>query len=111
MTRSRRRSPGSVLIFGADSRLVRNALLILTIAVITGRTSRTLGSAIFLVPDCKVLQRYKPILTRVPAIFASRYTEENVADAKCEIANENGSCSGVALPEAHIEPNGIEEDL
>lgn len=43
--------------------------------------------------------------------FSSCYSEENVADTECEIANENGSCSGVAFPEAHIEPNGIEEDL
>jgi uncharacterized protein DUF3631 len=31
--------------------------------------------------------------------FSSRYTVENVADRKCEIPNENGACSAVAVPE------------
>ena len=40
--------------------------------------------------------------------FSIRYTGENVADQKCEIANKNGPCSGVALPDAQA---GIEEEL
>jgi hypothetical protein len=31
--------------------------------------------------------------------LCNRYTGENVADRKCEIANENGACSAVAVPE------------
>jgi len=31
--------------------------------------------------------------------FSSRYTRGNVADEKCEIANENGPCSAVAVPD------------
>jgi uncharacterized protein DUF3631 len=43
--------------------------------------------------------------------FSGRYAEKDVAAAKCEIANENEPCSGVAAQEADIELNGIEEDL
>jgi len=37
--------------------------------------------------------------------FSSRYTRGNVADEKCEIANENGPCSGVAVPEGEEAQN------
>jgi hypothetical protein len=37
--------------------------------------------------------------------FSSRYTVENVADRKCEIPNENGSCSAVAVPEGEEAQN------
>jgi hypothetical protein len=40
--------------------------------------------------------------------FSGRYTGETVAAPKCEIANKNEPCSGVALPEAQ---KGIEEEL
>ena len=37
--------------------------------------------------------------------FSSRYTGGNVADEKCEIANENGACSGVAVPDGEEAQN------
>jgi len=37
--------------------------------------------------------------------FSSRYTRGNVADEKCEIANENGDCCAVAVPEGEEAQN------
>jgi hypothetical protein len=37
--------------------------------------------------------------------FSSRYTGGNVADEKYEIANENGACSAVAVPEGEEAQN------